>query len=885
MSNQLKRKDSGPTIDKTDTETVENKKPKTSLSPEHEVQQPLFISKRYADNPSPLEVFLKQNHFINTFNNSMERSDETYSFVGNSEYNSYLDSRRNLHSRIINSLKKLGYDEKMPIKEILSSLRSNIDSYKALFSSEFFSLAALPKPFLPKNNWDLVLDSIQTQTKKFHAARKLKRANIAKLRRKIEAKKTTSEDTKIDKNHKIRLAKKISKIVQSKWDYIRNVLKLQRDINAAKKKAEESESKLFKILDQSTKALTTKSSSQLDSDSSSVSDYYSTYTSNSSSESEPSDSESSLKRIFKDFDKDSVDIADSEIKNEINNTSPQLDFQTNIEPDSSKILSHQIVPTYSDFIDNSPQRFTLLKYGLRSYQKSGVDWLLNQHNNGRNSILADEMGLGKTIQTISLLENLAVTKGIWGPHLIIVPTSVLLNWTQEFKKWLPGFKILTIYGSQKQRRIKRSGWMKKNAFHVCISTYQIVLADINAFKRQSWSYLVLDEAHNIKNFKSKRWQSLMTIKSSNRLLLTGTPLQNNLSELWSLLYFLLPQKDKGGSDGLDETPNLFAGLEEFQDWFSKPLDSLFDDHTGLEISSTGRVNLPAFSSSEPNGEDLNGSSRIKDAVNNLHTVLRPFILRRLKADVEQQLPKKSEYIIYCNLSRRQQYLYDDFISRSKTVDTLKTGNYMDVMSCLMQLRKVCNHPDLFEPRHVITPSKIPNVVDCLESNKLSLSKTYLYIMNLLKKSDHQGYIKKRDRDSDFIIEPVSTKLISSSRGVPFEISETGDVSFIDYVPRFGVFGKDSSHILRNSLVGNSYTGYCLNAHLSRIKYDASIQLESQALRKMESEKNLKFSTSNEEVSELFSGFEAVAGFQFNVSLSRHWGKDWQFLQKQNSIIW
>ena len=183
---------------------------------------------------------------------------------------------------------------------------------------------------------------------------------------------------------------------------------------------------------------------------------------------------------------------------------------------------------------------TLLRGKLRDYQHIGLDWLVSLFNQGLNGILADEMGLGKTIQTISLLAHLACDGGDWGPHLIIVPTSVLLNWDLEFKKFLPGFKVITYYGSQNERKERRKGWSAPNAMNVCITSYNLAVQDHRVFKRIKWKYLILDEAHNIKNWMSQRWQTLLSFKSSNRLLLTGTPLQNNLLELWALLHFLMP---------------------------------------------------------------------------------------------------------------------------------------------------------------------------------------------------------------------------------------------------------------------------------------------------------------------------------------------------------
>uniref|UniRef100_UPI0037E8D6CE helicase SRCAP isoform X2 n=1 Tax=Semicossyphus pulcher TaxID=241346 RepID=UPI0037E8D6CE len=303
----------------------------------------------------------------------------------------------------------------------------------------------------------------------------------------------------------------------------------------------------------------------------------------------------------------------------------------------------------------------LLHGTLREYQHIGLDWLVTMYEKKLNGILADEMGLGKTIQTIALLAHLACEKSNWGPHLIIVPTSVMLNWEMELKRWCPGFKILTYFGSQKERKLKRQGWTKPNAFHVCITSYKLVLQDHQAFRRKSWRYLILDEAQNIKNFKSQRWQSLLNFNSHRRLLLTGTPLQNSLMELWSLMHFLMP--------------HVFQSHREFKEWFSNPL-------TGM----------------------IEGSQEYNEGlVKRLHKVLRPFLLRRIKIDVEKQMPKKYEHVVRCRLSKRQRFLYDDFMAQASTRETLASGHFMSVINILMQLRKVCNHPNLFDPRPIQSP--------------------------------------------------------------------------------------------------------------------------------------------------------------------------------------
>lgn len=297
---------------------------------------------------------------------------------------------------------------------------------------------------------------------------------------------------------------------------------------------------------------------------------------------------------------------------------------------------------------------------LRLYQQIGLDWLASMYHRRMNGILADEMGLGKTIQTISLLAYLAANMGIWGPHLIVVPTSCLLNWEMECKRWAPGFKVLSYYGTVKRRKELRQGWARPNSFHICITSYQLVVQDASCFKRKKWYYLILDEAHHIKNWKSLRWQTLLTFNSHRRLLLTGTPLQNNIMELWALMHFLMP--------------HVFRSRKEFTYWFHTPLDAMIED-----------------------------GDKNQELILRLHRIIRPFVLRRLKKDVEKQLPGKFEHRIVCYLSKRQRILYEEFMARSSTRKTLSKGNFLGMLNVLMQLRKVCNHPDLFEPRPIKTP--------------------------------------------------------------------------------------------------------------------------------------------------------------------------------------
>ncbi|KZT41874.1 hypothetical protein SISSUDRAFT_1058993 [Sistotremastrum suecicum HHB10207 ss-3] len=354
-------------------------------------------------------------------------------------------------------------------------------------------------------------------------------------------------------------------------------------------------------------------------------------------------------------------------------TADHVEGETSQHEDSDAEDLYELLPKHlrdfaATYVERDPEAKinppVLLRGTLRPYQQSGMEWLASLHSNSLNGILADEMGLGKTIQTISLLAHLACDHGIWGPHLIIVPTSVLLNWEMEFKKFLPGFRILTYHGSTKRRKELRVGWNNRHAFNVCVTSYTLASRDAHIFKRKPWYYMILDEAHMIKNFKSQRWNTLLMFRSFRRLLLTGTPLQNNLTELWSLLQFLM----SGAS---------FVNLKEFGDWFANPLEKAIEMGTSLDEET-------------------------KERVAKLHTVLRPYLLRRLKADVEKELPSKYEHIVMCRLSKRQRLLYDEFMSRAQTKEALASGMYQKIANILMQLRKVCNHPDLFEVRPIVT---------------------------------------------------------------------------------------------------------------------------------------------------------------------------------------
>ncbi|XP_042078728.1 E1A-binding protein p400 isoform X1 [Haplochromis burtoni] len=297
----------------------------------------------------------------------------------------------------------------------------------------------------------------------------------------------------------------------------------------------------------------------------------------------------------------------------------------------------------------SPAPFLLHGF-LREYQQIGVDWLVSLYKKHLNGILADETGLGKTVQTVAYMAHLAGQEGIWGPHLVVVRTCKLLSWEVEFKRWCPGLKILLYLGNRRERRSKRRWWGEANSFHVCVTSYKLLMKDQSHFLKRRWRHLVLDEVQLIKNMTEKHWETVFSLRSEQRILLINTPLQNTLKELWTMIHFLLPGITRPYSDF-----PVKAGTDQNQDYCHK-------------------------------------------LVIRLHRMIQPFILRRSKRDVEKQLPKKYEHILKCRLSNRQKSLYEDILTQSGAQEALKTGHFVSVLQVLMQLQRVCNHPELVAPR-------------------------------------------------------------------------------------------------------------------------------------------------------------------------------------------
>lgn len=311
---------------------------------------------------------------------------------------------------------------------------------------------------------------------------------------------------------------------------------------------------------------------------------------------------------------------------------------------------------------------------LKEYQIHGIQWMVSLYNNRLNGILADEMGLGKTIQTIGLIAHLMQRKDNPGPYLIIVPLSTISNWELEFTRWAPAIRVVIFKGDAKQRKRLYETVIEKKSFNVCLVTYEYVVRGKNFLKRVEWQHLIIDEGHRIKNHESRLSSVLHNFyRSRNRLLLTGTPLQNSLTELWSLLNFLLP--------------NVFKSAESFESWFAAP------------FANMGVSNVPT---TEQQSQLTEEESLL--IIRRLHQVLRPFLLRRMKADVlrmGEQLPAKQEHVVLCEMSAWQKSMYWRIVKSERVLYTDKGGKqrYDKLSNPAVQLRKCVNHPYLFHTHH------------------------------------------------------------------------------------------------------------------------------------------------------------------------------------------
>ncbi len=327
---------------------------------------------------------------------------------------------------------------------------------------------------------------------------------------------------------------------------------------------------------------------------------------------------------------------------------------------------------------------------LRPYQKSGYDWLyfLKEFNFG--GILADDMGLGKTIQVLALLSN-EYGNGKNIPSLVIAPTSVVFNWMNEAEKFSPHLKLLNHTGKE---RIKEDSLHFEN-YNVILTSYSIILRDINILTGREFNYLILDESQKIKNPNSKTARLIKTIKAEHRLCLTGTPVENNLTELWSQMTFL--------------NPGMLGQLKRFEEAFVRPIQK---------------------------SEDNSASEYLRRTV-------YPFILRRTKEVVAKELPPKTEMIHYCEMEPGQEKIYniwrdsirEEVIKEIETNGIKKSG--FKVLEGLLRLRQICNHPSLVKENYKNKSGKFEEFKELLEgvlgeNHKVLVFSQFVKMLEIIK---------------------------------------------------------------------------------------------------------------------------------------------------------
>ncbi|KAL0137963.1 SNF2 family N-terminal domain-containing protein [Mucor lusitanicus] len=388
------------------------------------------------------------------------------------------------------------------------------------------------------------------------------------------------------------------------------------------------------------------------------------------------------------------------------NAGPKEDDQpgmnlTSISLDRAKANSIRYRDALEGYLTQQPD-IVNPEMTLKDYQILGVNWMLLLYRKGISGILADEMGLGKTAQVISFLGRLCEI-GETGPHLIVVPSSTIQNWEREFERFCPDLEVRLYHGSQQERmeqRINLQHENEDNEFQVIITTYNLASGhadDRKFFKRLECQSMILDEGHMVKNCTSARYKSLMSIKTPFRLLLTGTPLQNNLQELVSLLTFIMP--------------DTFAQHEE-------DIRSIFK----IRKSTTTTANDTKSNELGTAADETSIQVLAKERISRAKRMMTPFVLRRKKENVLKDLPNKTQMIEHCDMTENQAKLYNHIIEQTKkkyqalesaTAEaaaeqepavvekrTDMQAQFEDMSNVVIHLRKAADHPLMF--RNVYT---------------------------------------------------------------------------------------------------------------------------------------------------------------------------------------
>lgn len=406
-----------------------------------------------------------------------------------------------------------------------------------------------------------------------------------------------------------------------------------RNTKIKQKKAEEKRKMLDSKQDGTSEAPSSQSTStrsgKRKSENESLSQKKRTKTSENSQKSSQESASSSSSQIEENMDQEDKKIIDAEAQKsdepELLEKAATFGVVADDEGTDSRIINGEAVPFLQP----------LLMTGgvLRNYQIEGYSWLKVLYENGVNGILADEMGLGKTVQCVAIISHL-VYMGIPGPFLVCAPLSTIPNWYSEFQRFSPKVPVVFYHGNREKRqhlvqKIRRRHEIRPGVKvqPVVITSYEVAMMDRSKLAHYDWKYLIVDEGHRIKNSHCRLIRDLRMYRSTHRLLLTGTPLQNSLSELWSLLNFLLPE--------------IFDDLGSFQSWF--------------DVRVMGNAESDEQIVKQEQGNNI---------LSMLHAILAPFMLRRLKTDVELNIPPKKEVLVFAPLTALQKEYYEALVNKT-----------------------------------------------------------------------------------------------------------------------------------------------------------------------------------------------------------------------------
>jgi non-specific serine/threonine protein kinase len=343
-----------------------------------------------------------------------------------------------------------------------------------------------------------------------------------------------------------------------------------------------------------------------------------------------------------------------------------------------------------------------IKATLRDYQKEGLNWLVFLDENQLGGCLADDMGLGKTVQAIAFIQYLKnkATKKNHLPHLVIAPTSLVFNWMDELRKFAPKLKVLAFIGPKRNEQQKE---IAKN--DVVLTTYGSIIKDIEMHRTMAYNYIILDESQAIKNPHSQRFKAVRLLKSKNRLVLTGTPIENNTFDLYSQFSFL--------------NPGIFGSVKHFKSTFSEAIDKDQDEYTS----------------------DL------------LARMIHPFMLRRTKAQVAKELPTKTEAVIYCEMGKEQRKVYDHFKNyyKQKLQEQIEdegiNKSQMYILQGLTKLRQICNSAALadkekdYGSESTKLDELVRHVTEKVNSHKLLVFSQFVGMLHIVKERLEQEGIR------------------------------------------------------------------------------------------------------------------------------------------------